>query len=209
MKLMKAFVNAVVIACLVISSSGGALSRQSETIYLPKDSVFVLELLSPITSDRNKKGDEFNCRVLEPFEAAGAIVTGHIGNIKGSGKANKKSEIALAFDSIVMGERSGVFDAQVYEVYDTPAGNNGQADDEGTVKGKSKGKIAVKRAAIGALAGAILGGVFGGAQGAAVGAAIGAGLGASSTLVIDGPELDFKSGTRFKVKTTGRNRRKD
>lgn len=206
MRFKKTLMGMSVVACLLLSSSGGARSRQGEGIYIPRNLVFTLELLSPITSDKNKKGDEFNCKVLEPSEYAGAIVTGRIGNIKGSGKANKKSEIALAFDSILMGERKGVFDAQVKEIYDVVAGNEGRADEEGTVKGKSKGKIAVKRGILGAVIGGVIGGAIGGVQGAAAGAAIGASAGAASTLVMDGPQLDFKSGTRFKVQTTGRTR---
>lgn len=204
MTFTKTLMRAVVIACMIAPTSGSVLPRQGNTIYLPKNSAFTLELLSPITSGRNKQGDEFNCRVTEPSEYAGATVTGRIAGIKASGKANKKSAIALRFDRIVMGDRTGVFDAQVTEVYDVPAGNQGRADEEGVVKGKSKKKIAVKRGIWGGLIGGVIGGLLGGAQGAATGAAIGAGLGAGSTLITTGPELDFKSGTQFKVKTTGR-----
>lgn len=193
----------VVIAILFMS--GGARGRSAQnTIHIQKGAVFVLQLLSPIHSSRNKKGDEFTCQVIEPAEYANAIVTGHIGSIEGSGKGDKKSKIALAFDSLTMQDLKGKFDAQVAEVYDVDAGHQGQADEEGTIKGKSKGKIAVKRSLIGAAIGAVIGAAVGGGQGAATGAAIGAAAGASSTLVMDGPELDFKSGTRFKVKTVGR-----
>ncbi|HVG17625.1 MAG TPA: hypothetical protein VNI02_01125, partial [Blastocatellia bacterium] len=191
MTFSKTLMRAVVIACLIASTFGSALPGQGNTIYIPKNSLFTLELLSPITSDRNKQGDEFNCRVAEPSEYAGATVTGRIAGIKASGKANKKSAIALTFDRIAMGDRAGVFDAQVTEVYDVSAGNQGQADEEGVVKGKSKKKIAVKRGILGGLIGAGIGWIFGGPQGAIAGASVGAGMGAGSTLVTDGPELDF------------------
>lgn len=191
---------------LLVTNSGGTLGRQDRLIHIPKNAEFILELLSDITSDRNKKGDTFDCKVMAPEEYAGAIVSGHIAVIKASGKANKKSEIALAFDRITMGERDGRFDAQVAEVYEVEAGNSGQADEEGTVKGKSRAKTTIKRSLIGAAIGAAIGGAVGGASGAATGAAIGAGAGAATTLVTDGPELNFKAGTRLKVRTTGRDR---
>jgi uncharacterized protein YcfJ len=206
MKTMKRLSGAGLMLGLLFMNTGGALCRQGEMIRIPKNAEFMLQLLSDITSDRNKKGDEFDCRVVAPAEFAEATVSGHIANIKASGKANKKSEIALVFDHITMGERNGRFDAQVVEVYDVKAGNEGQADEEGTVKGKSRTKTTVKRAVIGAAIGAAIGGALGGGSGAATGAAIGAGAGAASTLVTEGPELDFKAGTRLKVRTTGRDR---
>lgn len=194
-----------VIAITLLSIPAGARSKAAQnTIHIQRGQVFVLQLLSPLHSNRNKKGDEFTCKVIEPAEYAEAIVTGRIASIEGAGKGGKKSKIALAFDSLSMQDLSGKFDAQVTEVYEVDAGNEGQADEEGVVKGKSKRKTAVKRGILGAIIGAGIGAAVGGAGGAVAGAAAGAAAGASSTLVMDGPELDFKSGTRFKVKTVGR-----
>ena len=206
MKVMRRLSCSGMLIALLLTGTGGALGRQGELIRIPKNTEFVVQLLSDITSDHNKKGDEFDCRVVQPEEYAAATVSGHIASIKASGKANKSSEISLVFDHITMGERTGRFDAQVIEVYDVKAHNDGQADDEGTVKGKSRTKTTVKRAVIGAAIGAAIGGAIGGGSGAATGAAIGAGAGAASTLVTEGPELDFKAGTRLKVRTTGRDR---
>src|SRR4051812_18149611 len=122
------------IAMLIVAAGARGRPLHGYTA-IPRGQVFMLELLSPIHSDRNKKGDEFTCKVIAPEDYAGAIVTGHIGAIKASGKAGKKSEIALAFNSIAMAERSDKFDAQVTEVYDVDAGHQGQADEEGRVKG--------------------------------------------------------------------------
>jgi hypothetical protein len=193
----------VLIACLIISIPAVA----QEGLSVPADALFRLELLSPISTETNKKGDEFNCRVMEPKEFEGAIVTGHISKIKASGKANKRSEIALDFDRITMNEREGRFEAEVTEVYEVvDASNEGRADEEGTVKGKSVRKRAIKASIAGAIIGGILGGIIAGGKGAAAGAAIGAGAGLATTLSIDAPGLEFNSGTQFAVKTRGRSR---
>jgi hypothetical protein len=172
---------------------------------VPVEAIFKLELLSPISTETNKKGDEFSCRVLEPQQFQGAIVSGHITKLKSSGKANKKSEIALAFDTITFKEYESRFDAEVKEVYEVgQVGNKGKADQEGTVQGASVKKRAWKRAATGGLIGIIIGAILGGGQGAIIGGAIGAGIGMTSTLAFNAPNLEFKSGTQFDVQTTRR-----
>lgn len=176
-------------------------SSDSDEVLVPKDTTFALELLSPISTKTNKKKDKFECKVLSPVQYAGAIVSGHLRKVKNSGKANGKSELDMAFDTITLPDgRTGNFNAQVKEVNDVAnASNAGVADSEGAVKGKSRVKISIKRAVKGALIGAGIGALLGGAKGAAIGAAIGAGAAVTSTLILDGPELEFKSGTQFTV----------
>jgi uncharacterized protein YcfJ len=196
----------VLIACSVISIPAGGRCDVEE-LSVPAETAFRLELLSPISTEKNKKGDKFNCLVMEPEDFKGAIVTGHISKIKASRKANKKSEIALDFDLITMGEREGKFEAEVTEVYDViDAAKEGRADEEGTVKGKGVRKRAIKASIAGAIIGGIIGGILGGGKGAAMGAAIGAGAGVATTLSMDAPELEFEAGTQFAVKTRGRAR---
>jgi hypothetical protein len=175
--------------------------NKSGEVLVPKDTTFALELLSPLDTNSNKKGDKFDCKVLSPVEYVGSTVSGHLKKVKSSGKANKKSEIDLAFDTITLADgRVAEFNAQVKEVNDVKgASNDGVADTEGTVKGKSRIKVGVKRAVIGALVGAGIGGLIGGPKGAATGAVIGASVGVTSTLATEGPNLEFKSGTQFTV----------
>src|SRR5688500_10812430 len=103
MRLFKSLCVAATVASLIVllprQSEGGPLENE---IRVPGNAIFTLELLSPISTERNKKDDEFACRVLAPREYANAIVSGHISKLKAGGKANKKSEIALAFDAITM-----------------------------------------------------------------------------------------------------------
>lgn len=189
----------------LLPQSGNCSNGQSEVL-VPGDMVFMLELLSPISTKTNKKGDEFTCKVLSPSDFANAYVSGKITKVKGSGKATGKSEIALAFDHITMSdERRGVFSAQVTEVYDVVgSGEKGKADEEGTVTGKSTRKRDAVRIGVSTAIGAIVGGLLGGARGAVIGGAIGAGLGVTNTLSTKGPDLEFDKGTRFSVRTDAR-----
>jgi outer membrane lipoprotein SlyB len=205
---MKAFRHFLcfLLLSLILLHSGYVFAIQEQTPSVPADKKVSLELLSPLNTANNKKGDKFSCKVLTPMEYAGAIVEGHIRSLKRSGKANKDSKMDLAFDKITMpGGLTGEFNATVVEVFDVAnVGNQGRADNEGTIANKSSTvKISVKRAAAGALLGGVIGGVLGGGQGAAIGAAIGAGVGVTSTLASRGPDLEFKAGTQFTVETNG------
>ena len=198
----KARSSAITLLLLILSVSALAAPwRDANEVLVPKDTVFSLELLSPISTQTNQKGDKFECKVLSPVYYAGAIVSGHLRKVKNAGKANGKSELDMAFDSITLLDgRSGGFNAQVKEVNDvTNAGHEGVADPEGTVKGKSKVKISVKRAVAGAATGALIGAIIAGPKGAVVGAAIGTGIAVTSTLATEGPNMEFKAGTQFTV----------
>jgi uncharacterized membrane protein len=98
----------------------------------------------------------------------------------------------------------------VIEVFDVvTAGDQGRADNEGTVRSKSKTvKTSVKKAAAGALIGGLIGAVVAGGHGAAIGAAIGASVGVTTTLASKGVDLEFKEGTQFTVQCNGPSRKK-
>lgn len=198
----KCLVTLIALTLLTLSLPTRTLG-QDETgeIIVPNDTVFALELLSPISTETNKKDDKFDCKVLSPVQYAGAIVSGRLRKVKSAGKGTGKSEIDLDFDMLTLTDgRAGKLNAQVKEVNEVSnASNEGVADPEGTVKGKSRVKIGVKRAAIGAGIGAGIGALLGGAKGAATGAAIGAGVGVTSTLATEGPNLEFKTGTQFTI----------
>jgi hypothetical protein len=177
---------------------------------IPAKTKLSLELLSPISTATSKKGDKFSCKILTPAEFAGAVAEGHVRSVKRSGKADKESKIDLAFDTITLSDgRTANFSATVVEVFDVlNVGEQGRADNEGTIRNKSTAvKTSIKRAAVGALIGALVGGAVAGGQGAAVGAAIGASVGVTTTLATKGPDLEFKVGTQFTVETNGPSQR--
>jgi hypothetical protein len=173
---------------------------------IPPNTKLSVQLLSPLSTATNKKGDKFSCRILTPAEYAGGILEGYIRSLKHSGKVDKDSHIDLAFERITLTDgRSAEFSATVVEVFEVAnVGSDGRADNEGTLRSKStRVKTSVKRAAAGALIGGLIGAVVAGGQGAAIGAAIGAGLGATTTLATKGPDLEFKDGTQFTVVCNG------
>jgi len=194
----------------LLCSSAEVRSNPDGEVLVDKNVTFALQLLSPLSTEVSKKGDRFECKVISPAQLAGSIVSGHIRKVKNAGKGKGKSEMDLAFDTITLPDgRIGGFNATVLEVNDVAhAGKDGVADNEGTVKGKSRVKIGVKRAVTGALIGAGIGALIGGGQGAVTGAAIGAGVGVTSTLAMEGPNLEFKTGTQFTVKTDAPSHRK-
>jgi len=211
MQFETSFKAGITLTLLILASATPAFCQtNSDEVLVPKDTTFALQLLSPISTKTNKKDDKFECKVLSPVQYAGGIVSGHLRKVKNSGKANGKSEIDMAFDTITLADgRSAGFNAQVKEVNDVVnAGNAGVADLEGTVKGKSRVKIGVKRAIAGALIGAGIGAIIAGPKGAAAGAAIGASVAVTSTLATEGPELEFKAGTQFTVTTNSPSRRR-
>src|SRR5258708_38474119 len=81
---------------------------------VPPNTKLSVQLLSPLSTASNRKGDKFSCKILTPAEYAGAIIEGHIRGLKRSGKANKNSNIELAFEKITLPEgRSVDFSAMV------------------------------------------------------------------------------------------------
>jgi len=202
---MKYYLWGAVVGVLIMLSSVMQVSA-AQNFPPPGDTKLSLQLLSPISTATNKKGDKFSCKVITPMQYAGAIVEGHIRSLKRSGKAGKESKIDLAFDKITMPNGlSAEFAASVVEVFDnSDVASQGRADNEGTLSGRSiKLKTKVKRAVAGALIGGIIGGIVGGGQGAAVGAAIGATVGVTTTIAAKGPDLAFGPGTQFTVQVNG------
>jgi hypothetical protein len=199
---------------LMVAGAVAASPQGDQQLPVPAGTKVSLQLLSSISTATSRKGDKFSCKVLTPAEYAGAIVEGHIRELKRSGKADKDSKIDLAFDRITLPDaRAEDFSGTVVEVFDVAnVGDQGRADNEGTVRSKSTTvKTSIKRAATGALVGALIGGVVAGGHGAALGAAIGAGVGATTTLASKGPDLEFKDGTQFTVECNGpkRNRKSE
>jgi hypothetical protein len=208
MKTSNVFSVAFLIALLVSAPRVVYTHAPSELPPRP-DTKMSLQLLSPINTSTSKKGDKFSCKVVAPVEYSGAIVEGHIRDLKRSGKVDKESKIDLAFDSITAADgRSAKYSAIVIEVFEVKnASDQGLADNEGTVRAKSSTiKTSVKRAAAGAAMGAVIGGLIGGPKGAIAGAAIGASIGVTTTLAQRGPDLEFKTGTQFTVVTSGKAR---
>lgn len=195
---------ALLVSCIALAPCSFAQAqREKKEVLVPKDVKLAVEILSPLSTKTNQKGDKFSCRVLAPAEYSNSLVTGHIRKAKSSGKAKGKSEMDLGFDTITFPDgRVGTFNAQVLEVFDVvDAGEQGRADNEGAVKGKSTVKRDALKIGVATAIGALLGGILLGGKGAAIGAAVGAGIGVSTTLATKGPDLEFNQGTQLTLVT--------
>ena len=125
------FASLALLVFFALAPRQPACARQGQgEVVIPKDLTFALELLSPLSTETNKKDDKFDCKVLSPVEYAGATVSGHLRKVKRSGKGNGKSEMDLSFDTITLADgRTGNFNAQVKEVNDVAnAADSGRAD---------------------------------------------------------------------------------
>src|SRR6185369_14230543 len=114
-------------------------SGPDNAFVLPRDTVMRVELMNSVSTDVSQKGDRFQARVLEPNQFQGAVLNGHIEQVKRPGKAKGTAQLQLAFDEIKMPSgRSSRISAQVIEVI--PNGGSqgvGKVDSEGGVQGQS------------------------------------------------------------------------
>ncbi len=171
-------------------------------LVIAPDTTVRLRLENQISTKTNQEGDKFTAFLVEPQAYEGAIVTGHVGQIKRAGKLTGQTEMALEFDTITFkdGSRSE-FQAQVERIYATDQVKT--IDDEGNVQTGSTTKDTTIRSAGGGALGAIIGGIAGGGKGAAIGAILGAGVGAGSVYVQGNKDLVFDPGTEIQVRTFG------
>jgi len=180
------------------SSSGPAYGP----LAIPRDAILTVELESSLSTDSSQRGDRFQARVVEPREFAGAIVEGHVTQVKRSGKVKGTAQLQLSFETIRRDNRTSGFSAEVIEVIDMGSRNGEvKADSEGGIKAKSSTKDDVSKVGASAGIGAIIGAVFGGGQGAAVGAAIGGAVGTGSVLSKRGKDVRLDRGQQLKIRT--------
>ena len=201
------------------SDNARGANRQIGSLNLPLDTTMRVELLTNLSTDATQRGDRFEARVIEPAEYEGARIVGRVASVKRPGKVRGSGELQLDFEQISLPDgRFTNFHAQVIEVVNKSAGNVGDVDEEGGVRGKDTTKDDVTKvgagagigAVIGAIAGggkgaaigAIIGAIAGGGKGAAIGAVIGAGAGAGSVYVQGKDDLELTSGTELTLRAS-------
>jgi hypothetical protein len=176
-------------------------------VFIPRDSVLVIELQSSLSTDASQQGDPFQARVTSPNEFSGAMVEGRVSRVKRSGKIKGSSQLQLSFDSIRMADgRTSPFNASVVEILDMGNSDSGTVDSEGGVKGRDSTKDDVSKVGASAGVGAIIGAIFGGGHGAAIGAAIGGSVGTAGVLTSRGKELRLERGQQLKIRTANETR---
>jgi len=172
-------------------------------LVLPRDSILRVELMNNLSSDASQQGDRFQARVLEPNQYQGAILDGHIAQVKRPGKAKGTAELQLAFDDIKLPSgQSSKITAQVIEAI--PNGGSqgvGKVDPEGGVNGRSSTKSDIQKIGAATGIGAVIGVITGGGSGAAIGGTIGAGVGTAGVLTERGKDIHLTQGQQLRVRT--------
>jgi hypothetical protein len=190
------------------SSAPSSIPTASGPSPVAADTTLLVELRSRISTDVSQRGDRFEAQVVEPKDMAGAVIVGHLADVRRPGKASGRALLQLEFDRIQMPGESDYrdFHAQLIEVL--PAGDNGVAnvDPEGGVRGKSETKNDAVKVAAGAGIGAIIGAIAGGGKGAAIGAAIGGGAGTARVMTQRGKDIHLEPGQQLRIRSTGRAR---
>ena len=178
-------------------------SGPDNAFVLPRDTVMRVELMNYLSTDASQKGDRFQARVIEPNQFQGAVLDGHIEQVKRPGKAKGNAQLQLAFDEIKMPSgRSSRISAQVIEVIANGGTQGvGKVDSEGGVQGQSSTKGDVQKVGGAAGIGAVIGLIAGGGAGAAIGATIGAGVGTAGVLTQRGKDIRLDRGQQLRIRT--------
>jgi len=186
------------------SAPTSAPPNMSGAFIIPHDTMLLIELESPLSSDVSQRGDRFRAHVVDPRDFQGATVEGHITDVKRAGKVKGTAQIQLSFDQIRLPDnRSANLHAELVEVVAASDRNGvGDVDREGGVKGRSSTKDDITKVGGGAGIGAIIGAIAGGGKGAAIGAAIGAGVGTGSVMTSRGKDIHLDRGQQLRIRTS-------
>jgi len=172
-------------------------------LFIPRDTILVVELQSNLSTDVSQQGDRFQARVVEPREFEGAIVEGRVTSVKRPGKVKGTAELQLAFESIrTVDNRATSLRADVVGILDM--GNRDEAgtvDSEGGVRGRDSTKDDVSKVGAATGIGAVIGAIFGGGKGAAIGAAVGGSMGTAGVLTQRGKDVRLAQGQRLRIRT--------
>jgi hypothetical protein len=185
------------------SNVPGSNTTMSAAIFIPRNSMMLVELQSGLSTDSTQRGDRFQARVLEPREWEGAIAEGRVTLVKRPGKVKGVAELQLTFDTIRFPDnRIANFSADVVEIVQMGSSDGvGSVDPEGGVRGKDSTKDDVSKVGAATGIGAIIGAIVGGGKGAAIGAGIGAGVGTGGVMQQRGKDIRLERGQQMRIRT--------
>ena len=174
------------------NSGGDFVIANGETV--------VAALDNNLSSSTAREGDPFTATVRLPSQYEGAIVEGHVSNVRRSGRITGRSEMTLNFDSIRLRDGRSYRFAGLLESVRNADGDIVRVDNEGSIRDDDQTNKTVQRTAIGTAVGAIIGAIAGGGKGAAIGAIVGAGGGAGSVYVQGRDDLNLTRGTELTIR---------
>lgn len=161
-----------------------ASSGAQDEIVLPVGLIMQVNLLDPLSTRKNERGDPFRVEVVREVVYDGRLAVpqgtplhGTIRYLRRAGRIRGKSEMRLRFDEIRFQDGRRVpIAASVISLRERP---NSVKDGEGTIEAEGSktddGKAVAATTALGAIVGVLSGGKTGGAIGAGAGAVIGLG----------------------------------
>lgn len=169
---------------------------------VPANTVLRVRIDSQLNSKTARVGDRFTTTVTEPGYAGGVEVipvgskiAGRVSSVQRAGRRTPGS-ITVGFYQLELPTN------RVYAINGSLSSlqaDDVNADNEGTVEGKSNRKRDAVFIGGGAATGAIIGGIAGGGKGAAIGAILGGGLGTGARVYERERDAEVKSGTEFGV----------
>src|SRR5262245_6475226 len=169
------------------------------TSVIPDGTVLMVEMDTGLDSGQAQVSDRFQARVATPVVdaggrtllPAGAVIEGHVSNVKKAKWGHRSGELGLSFDYIEYG------DGRRLPLRGTLINANKHIDEEGDLRAKSAVKRDVLVTTGGAVAGAGIGMVTGGSI--LVGGGAGAAAGLTLVMLIKGKNVVVDPGDRFNL----------
>jgi hypothetical protein len=170
---------------------------------VPADTVVRVRMDTELNSRTARVGDRFSTSVTEPVYGqsgievipVGSKVWGRVTTVTRAGRRTP-GKITVAFNSVELPSNARY---TVNGSLSSLQADDVNADNEGTVAGKSNRKRDAVFIGGGAATGAIIGAIAGGGKGAAIGAILGGGLGTGARVYENEKDAEVKSGTEFGV----------
>jgi hypothetical protein len=171
---------------------------------VPADRIIRVRIDTELNSKTARTGDRFSATVTEPVYGGdsgttviptGSRVWGRVTTVRRAGRRTP-GNIAVSFYQIELPNRlTHVINGSLSSLQ----ADDVNADNEGTVTGKSNQKRDAVFIGGGAATGALIGAIAGGGKGAAIGAILGGGLGTGARVYENEKDAEVKSGTQFGV----------
>jgi hypothetical protein len=159
-------------------------------VEVPSGTVLELELLTPIDSAVNRKGDELQAKTLSALFVdgteilgAGAYVEGRVTEATASGRVKGRARLAFTFDRL----RTSTGIVKIHTSFVEKEAESGKKKDAAVIGGAAG-------------VGAIVGGIIGGKKGAAIGATVGGAGGTGVVLTTKGEEIRLPAGSQINVR---------
>ncbi|HKP47228.1 MAG TPA: TrbI/VirB10 family protein [Pyrinomonadaceae bacterium] len=171
---------------------------------VPANTVIRVRMDTELNSRTARLGDRFSTTVTEPVYGGGSgtdvipvgsKIWGRVSSVTRAGRRTP-GNIAVDFNSVELPNgHSYVINGSLTSLQ----ADNVNADNEGTVRGRSNTKRDAVFIGGGAATGAIIGAIAGGGKGAAIGTILGGALGTGARVYEKEQEAEVKSGTQFGV----------